>query len=200
MDILNKVKDNSSFINQKLENGLGNIGKMAGNLGNIASNIPGNIANNVGKTGVDIKNSTNPITSVMNNPINLKTNLEVKNCTISEICNIFNINELFMKKELQIYIDKLIEEEIKDFKVNNIIKDNFTKIIFEILNEGNGKYQFQHAFIQYAIQNDIFIVFVILDTPGKNSIFDIKMPIFMDGNPVSDIFLNKNSFQLLAIS
>jgi midasin len=46
--------------------------------------------------------------------------------------------------------------------------------------------------IQYAIQNDIFIVFVILDTPGKNSIFDIKMPIFMDGNPVSDIFLNKN--------
>lgn len=39
--------------------------------------------------------------------------------------------------------------------------------------------------IQYAIQNEIFIVFVILDTPGKNSVFDIKMPIFMEGNPVS---------------
>jgi midasin len=51
--------------------------------------------------------------------------------------------------------------------------------------------------IQYAIQHDIFTVFVILDTPGKSSIFDIKMPIFMDGNPVKKfnfkfivIFLN----------
>ena len=41
--------------------------------------------------------------------------------------------------------------------------------------------------IQYAIQHEIFIVFVILDTHVKNSIFDIKMPIFMDGNPVSFI-------------
>ena len=34
--------------------------------------------------------------------------------------------------------------------------------------------------IQKALQEKIFIVFIILDMPGNNSIFDIKMPIFTE--------------------
>ncbi len=41
--------------------------------------------------------------------------------------------------------------------------------------------------VQNALLNGIFIVFVIIDIPGRNnsSIYDIKMPVYTPGNPVS---------------
>lgn len=41
--------------------------------------------------------------------------------------------------------------------------------------------------VQNALVNGIFIVFVIIDIPGKNtnsSIYDIKMPVYLPGNPM----------------
>jgi hypothetical protein len=54
--------------------------------------------------------------------------------------------------------------------------------------------------VQNALQNGLFILFIILDTSGKNSIFDIKMPIFTESSPVSSLSILVFSFNILSKS
>jgi len=65
---------------------------------------------------------------------------------------------------------------------------NISKLLF-ILSDGRGIFyegiETVRSAIRNAIQQGIFIVFILLETPGnKSSIFDIKMPIFTENNPV----------------
>jgi hypothetical protein len=66
---------------------------------------------------------------------------------------------------------------------------NISKLMF-ILSDGRGIFyegiETVRSAIRNAIQHGIFIVFILLETPAnKSSIFEIKMPIFTDNNPVS---------------
>lgn len=60
-----------------------------------------------------------------------------------------------------------------------------------ILSDGRGVFfeglEYVKNCVQQALQKKVFIVFIILDITGKNtsSIYDIKMPIFEQNNPVS---------------
>ena len=65
---------------------------------------------------------------------------------------------------------------------------NISKLLF-ILSDGRGIFyegiETVRSAIRNAIQQGIFIVFILLETPAnKSSIFDIKMPIFTENNPV----------------
>ena len=57
-----------------------------------------------------------------------------------------------------------------------------------ILSDGRGIFyegmEQVNKTVQKALQERIFIVFIILDMPGKSSVFDIKMPIFTENNTV----------------
>ena len=88
--------------------------------------------------------------------LNKISNQEITNCVITEFCKIFNDSEEKMKNNLKEKINVLINKIDNDtIDINKIIKNIFTKNIYEILNKETGKYNFQHAFIQYAIQNNI---------------------------------------------
>jgi len=65
---------------------------------------------------------------------------------------------------------------------------NISKLLF-ILSDGRGIFyegiETVRSAIRNAIQQGIFIVLILLETPAnKSSIFDIKMPIFTENNPV----------------
>lgn len=62
-----------------------------------------------------------------------------------------------------------------------------------VLSDGRGIFyegmETVRAAVRESIQNGVFIVFLLLETPAnKSSIFDIKMPIFTEGNPVNILF------------
>ena len=66
---------------------------------------------------------------------------------------------------------------------------NVSKLLI-ILSDGRGIFyegmETVKNSIRMAMQEQIFIVFILLETPSnKSSIFDIKMPIFTDDSPVS---------------
>ncbi len=70
---------------------------------------------------------------------------------------------------------------------------NISKLLF-ILSDGRGIFyegmETVKNAIKKAMQNQLFIVFLLLETPNnKSSIFDIKMPIFTEGNPVLIIII-----------
>jgi hypothetical protein len=87
---------------------------------------------------------------------------------------------------------------------------NINKLLI-ILSDGRGVFyegidRVKNS-IQRAIKDGIFIVFVVLDINAENdsisqkkstsSIFDIRMPIFKDGSPVSiHLYSQKESFFL----
>ena len=69
---------------------------------------------------------------------------------------------------------------------------NISKLLI-ILSDGRGIFyegmETVRNAIKKAMQEQIFIVFLLFETPSnKSSIFDIKMPIFTDGNPVNKTF------------
>lgn len=58
-----------------------------------------------------------------------------------------------------------------------------------VLSDGRGIFyegmETVQAAVRDAVQSGVFVVFLLLETPAnKSSIFDIKMPIFTEGNPV----------------
>ena len=66
---------------------------------------------------------------------------------------------------------------------------NISKLLI-ILSDGRGIFyegmETVRNAIKKAMQEQIFIVFLLFETPSnKSSIFDIKMPIFTEGNPVN---------------
>lgn len=68
---------------------------------------------------------------------------------------------------------------------------NVSKLLV-ILSDGRGIFyegmETVRNSIRAAMQEGIFIVFVLLETPSnKSSIFDIKMPIFNAGSPVRSL-------------
>lgn len=68
---------------------------------------------------------------------------------------------------------------------------NISKLLI-ILSDGRGIFYEGMDTVKNAIRNamqeQIFIVFVLLETPrNKSSIFDIKMPIFEEGDPIPKI-------------
>ncbi len=75
----------------------------------------------------------------------------------------------------------------------NFNDSNFNKISKLLLIISDGRGIFSEGMdnvkqsVQKALQEDIFIVFIILDIPGKNSIFDIKMPLFFENEKVCKI-------------
>ena len=71
---------------------------------------------------------------------------------------------------------------------------NVSKLLV-ILSDGRGIFyegmETVRNSIRAAMQEGIFIVFVLLETPSnKSSIFDIKMPIFNPGSPVREFIFN----------
>jgi hypothetical protein len=88
---------------------------------------------------------------------------------------------------LNFTIDLFNKSSMNSFKSNNS-NVPISKLLI-ILSDGKGIFyegidKVKNA-VQNALQNGLFILFIILDTSGKNSIFDIKMPIFTEASPVS---------------
>ena len=81
--------------------------------------------------------------------------------------------------------------DIFDENQNADSNPNSMSKLLIILSDGRGVFyegiDYVKNAIQRAMQQRIFIVFIILDIvkPKTSSIYEIKMPIFTEGNPVS---------------
>ena len=81
--------------------------------------------------------------------------------------------------------------DIFDSNQNPDSNQNVMSKLLIILSDGRGVFyegiDYVRNAIQKALQQKIFIVFIILDIvkPKKSSIFEIKMPIFTENNPVN---------------
>jgi hypothetical protein len=90
---------------------------------------------------------------------------------------------------LNVSIDLFNTSQSKSAKSNSTGSVPVSKLLI-ILSDGRGIFyegiERVKTAVQNALLNGVFIVFVIIDIPGRNnsSIYDIKMPIYTPGNPV----------------
>lgn len=79
--------------------------------------------------------------------------------------------------------------------LNNLNESNPNQIskLLIILSDGRGIFYegMDHVkrTVQRALQEKIFTVFIIFDMHEKNSVFDIKMPIFTENKVMGLLFL-----------
>ena len=161
--------------------GMPSLTKIPGNLS--MPKMPG-IPNLSGMPNLASKAAGDLKSSAISAPLSVLSkisNREITDCVITEFCKIFNDSEEKMKNNLKEKIDVLLNNNIniETIDTNKIIKNIFTKNIYEILNKETGKYNFQHAFIQYAIQNNI-------------SNIDLKTNLNKEIEGTKTDFLNRN--------
>lgn len=90
---------------------------------------------------------------------------------------------------LNLSVDLFTRSETNMQKATSSSSVNVSKLLF-VLSDGRGIFyeglETVKNALKDAIQEGIFIVFILLETQStKSSIFDIKMPIFTPGNPVN---------------
>jgi midasin (ATPase involved in ribosome maturation) len=96
---------------------------------------------------------------------------------------------LFFSKLLN-YVNEVFESNpIQNTESNS---NSVSKLLI-VLSDGRGIFyegiDLVKKAVQKCLQQKIFIVFVILDIPGKTSVFDIRMSVTSDDN-VNPFFLN----------